>query len=192
MQFNGVVSGAAILSAIAASTADAGVMALTIRAMIDGRDQLVLRGGTAQWHHLDYAAVGRHDGLDEPTYFTLDLNGYRLMNAFAWTPAWSTAAPDEIRREEWSSVFGGLAVSLPREEQTLALSNVTARSSTSIIQAPTAENQYTTIIEFDDNAPGGHDWYEITLTYSFASVPAPSAALTLAIGLFLRRRREEQ
>ena len=35
---------------------------LEISALIDGRDQLIIQGDTLQWHHFDFAAVGRHLG----------------------------------------------------------------------------------------------------------------------------------
>ena len=177
------------LSVLCTNSVSAGVIDLTIRAMIDGRDRLVLQGSTARWHHFDYAAVGRHDGLDEPTYFSMDLNGTRVMDDVRWTPSWSTSAPDEIRREEWSSTFLGLAVKLPSEPQTLTLTNVQVRGTASIVSNPTDTNQYTTIIEFDDNPTGAHDWYEIRLSYSFQSVPTPATILIPLTALLIRRRR---
>src|SRR5262249_46783369 len=35
---------------------------IDIKAFIDGRDLLIIKNGTLQWDHLDYAAVGRHNG----------------------------------------------------------------------------------------------------------------------------------
>jgi hypothetical protein len=53
---------------------------------------------------------------------------------------------------------------------------VQARGSVVIVQQPDESNGYTLIIEFDDNAPGGPDWYEINLVYATAE---PSVALDI-------------
>jgi hypothetical protein len=34
-----------------------------------------------------------------------------------------------------------------------------------IVQQPSQSNDFTLIVEFDDNPPSGPDWYEIDLTY---------------------------
>jgi hypothetical protein len=135
--------------------------ALTVRALIDGRSQLVVRGGSVYWHHLDFAAPGRWQdpetqrAYDEPTY----------LNGAAWYPTW----PDQPDRENRdcgcnSSSIAGIAA-LARQDQTASLSVEQARGPVTIIQQPEAGNDYTLIVEFDDGGPGGADWYEVTLRY---------------------------
>jgi hypothetical protein len=79
--------------------------AFTVRAFIDGRSQLVVRGDRVYWHHLDFAAPGRWQdpdtqrAYDEPTY----------LNGVAWYPVW----PDQSDRENRdcgcdSSATGGI------------------------------------------------------------------------------------
>src|SRR5438874_2026299 len=63
-------------SAASASSAAGGTARATtgaahsydLRAWIDGRSDLILTGGSAHWHHFDYAAPGRLGGSDFPTY----------------------------------------------------------------------------------------------------------------------------
>jgi len=141
--------------------------ALTVRAFIDGRSQLVIRGDRLYWHHLDFAAPGRWQdpdtqrAYDEPTY----------LNGAPWYPVW----PDQPDRENRdcgcsSSSINGIPA-LARQDQTVALSLEQARGLVTIVQQPEAGNDYTLIVEFDDGGPGGADWYEVTLQYVTSGPP---------------------
>ncbi len=141
--------------------------ALTVRAFIDGRSQLVVRGERVYWHHLDFAAPGRWQdpdtqrAYDEPTY----------LNGVAWYPIW----PDQPDRENRdcgcnSSSINGIPP-LARQDQTATLSIEQARGLVIVIQQPEAGNDYTLIVEFDDGGPGGADWYEVTLQYVTSGPP---------------------
>jgi hypothetical protein len=143
--------------------------ALTVRAFIDGRSQLVVRGERVYWHHLDFAAPGRWQdpdtqrAYDEPTY----------LNGVAWYPIW----PDQPDRENRdcgcnSSSLNGIHA-LARQDQAAGLSVEQGRGLVTIIQQPETGNDYTLIVEFDDGGPGGADWYEVTLQY-VTSGPAGS------------------
>jgi hypothetical protein len=125
-----------------------------IEALIDGRSQLILQDNTAQWYHLDFAAPGRHEFRNDPT----------VINGVEWFPLWPDI-PDEENRDCncYSDVFTGLYPPLPSEDFTVKLKPVRSRSETQIIQEPANENDYTLIIEFDDNAPGGSDSYIVEL-----------------------------
>jgi hypothetical protein len=61
---------------------------IDIQAFIDGRDQLIIQGNTLQWDHIDYAAVGRYLGANEPTIITTTLNGVTQLNQTDWYPTW--------------------------------------------------------------------------------------------------------
>src|SRR5512136_271110 len=61
---------------------------IEIRADIDGRSQLILRGNTAQWHHFDAAAPGRQLFTNFPT----------TINGVDWYPIWPDK-PDAENRE---------------------------------------------------------------------------------------------
>ena len=90
-----------------------------IEARIDGRDFLYVRADTLQWYHQDFAAVGRHEGINEPTIISSWLNGVQQMDHVAWIPDWPEPPPAEIRYPAWSSVFSGLTPSLPQADRTV-------------------------------------------------------------------------
>jgi hypothetical protein len=139
---------------------------LNVRAFIDGRSHLIVQGDTVHWHHLDFAAPGRHAGADEPTY----------LNGTAWYPIWPDVPTPANRDCDCdSSCFVGVPP-LASQAQTVVLGVVQARWSVAIIQQPDQSNGYTLIIEFDDNPLGSHDWYEINLVY--ATTP-PSVAVDI-------------
>jgi hypothetical protein len=139
---------------------------LEISAYIDGRDQLIIHRDTLQWHHLDYAAVGRWMGANEPTILTTTDNGTPISSDLQWVPDWSRPYPDEIRFEDYSSVLTGLSVPLPAMDQTISLTPIQARGSASIVQQPSAANDFTAIIQFDDDPAGGPATYDVRVNYA--------------------------
>lgn len=129
---------------------------LTVRAYIDGRSDLILHRNTVHWHHFDFAAPGRHEGSNFPTY----------LNGTAWFPKWPDVPTAENRDCNCnSSTFVGTP-QVPTRPQTAVLTIVKARGSVSIVQQPGANNNYTLVLEFNDNPEPGPDWYEVTLTYT--------------------------
>jgi hypothetical protein len=134
-----------------------GEKVVRIEAHIDGRSQLILRGNTVQWHHLDFAAPGRHEFRNEPT----------IINNATWFPVWPDV-PDEENRfcNCFSDVFKPVKPALPRQDISVNLNLLQSRDQTAIIQYPSEENGYTLIVEFDDNSfPGSDDYIvEVQLT----------------------------
>jgi dipeptidyl aminopeptidase/acylaminoacyl peptidase len=141
---------------------------LEVSAFIDGRSQMVVRDGSIYWHHFDYAAPGRHadgPGGNVPTTF----------NGNAWYPIWPGDPPDhdpadpidnEVRCGDCTTLDKYLtAPPLAAKEQVVALNAVDARGEVTIVQQPSAENDFTLIVEFDDNLPIGPAWYSIVLAY---------------------------
>lgn len=123
---------------------------LRIGALIDGRSWLVLDDDTAQWHHFDYAAPGRHFFLDEPT----------VLNGAEWFPTW----PDEPDAENrdcdcFSDVFTGLDPAILDVAFAVDLRILRGRGEITVVQQPSEDNDFTTIIEFNDNPPSGPAWY---------------------------------
>lgn len=138
---------------------------IEIQAQIDGRDRLILKGNTAQWHHLDFAAVGRENGGNAPT-----LIGGMIRDtdtAIFWLPTWPAPPPAEIRFEARSSVLQGLQPPLPADEARWQVKKVFGRGHVTIVEQPTHANSYALTVEFDDNRFGGSAFYGIVLS------PAP-------------------
>jgi hypothetical protein len=156
------------------------VITLEIRALVDGRDQLIIRDNTLQWHHFENAAVGRHLGANEPTEITTTLNGSSQMDHYDWIPEWPAPPPNNIRYEAYSSVFTGLTPAIPRQATTVSLQVIQARSLVQLIQQPSAANSYTTILEFDDRGAAGSAFYEARLTFP---IPEPAALSLIVFGI---------
>lgn len=131
---------------------------VTIRALIDGRSQLQLKGFTARWQHYDWAAPGVHGGQREPTF----------IDGIAWHPNWDNSDMDaEVRvPHSLSDKFDGLTPPIPAAPTTVTLQKIRGRENMSIVQEPAPENEFATIIEFNDNSNGGYDWYEANLTFT--------------------------
>jgi hypothetical protein len=131
--------------------------ALKVQAYIDGRSQLIIRGGQLYWHHLDFAAPGRHFDAraNQPTY----------LNQTSWMPIWPDAPDSENRDCNCdSSSYEGIP-NLVKTDQAVWLDVEQGRGAVYIIQQPNATNDYTLIVEFDDNPLDGPAWYEINLGY---------------------------
>jgi len=135
---------------------------ISIRSYIDGRSLLIIRVNTAQWHHLDWAAPGRLDFVCFPT----------VINGSEWYPEWPDVPDEENRRECFSSIYEDLAPALPETEVEVELRVIQARHSISIAQHPSIDNDYTLIVDFNDNPLGGADWYECELTVNVLIVEA--------------------
>jgi hypothetical protein len=139
---------------------------IRISAWIDGRSQLTLQGNTAQWHHFDANAPGREGGVTEPT----------VINGITWFPVWPGDPGDPLNHDCDcdSDTFNGVNPPLPSEDMTVVLREIEVRQEVSIIQQPSAGNDYTLIIEFNDNEPGGADWYtvEFDVPGECAGIPA--------------------
>ena len=131
--------------------------ALKVRAYIDGRSQLIIQGNRVYWHHLDFAAPGRH--------YDAEVSQPTDLNQVNWMPIW----PDEPDSENRdcncdSSSYEGIP-NLPKTDQPVWVDVVQGRGAVYIVQQPNAANDYTLIIEFDDNPLDGPAWYEIDLGY---------------------------
>ena len=142
-----------------------GTVTLDVMAWIDGRDDLIIQGNTLQWDHFDYAAVGRADGNNYPTIITTTLNGVTEMNGVDWIPTWPDPPPNNIRFPAVSSVFTGLTPEIPATTD-VTLTAITARESLTIVQSPGPSNDFTTILEFNDDVDIGQAWYEGLLTFA--------------------------
>ncbi len=165
----------AALTGLLAGTAVAGTVVYDVTAYIDGRDQLVIQGGTMRWHHFDYAAVGRLGGANYPTTITTMLDGSLVVNAYAWIPTWPEEPPADIRYEAWSSAYN-LAPPLWSSDVRVDVQVLQSRGPLTLVQTPTSSNGYTLVLEFNDNNYGNEQigwaaWYRARVTVTLADEP---------------------
>jgi hypothetical protein len=135
---------------------------IVIETLIDGKSELHLRGNTAQWFHVDFAAPGRHPDIDgnerrEPT----------VINDVEWYPVWPDQPDSENRDCSCSSnLFEGVVPLISKVANNFKLGRIESRDYTDIVQYPAAENEFTLIIEFNDNSEDGAGDYHVSLIYS--------------------------
>lgn len=129
---------------------------LNIRAYIDGRSQLIIKGDMFIWRHYDFDAPGRWELGEgsQPTY----------LNKAPWYPDWPDF-PDSTNDSCncYSSSFKGIPY-LARTNQRVWIDIVQIRGGVRVIQQPNADNDYTFVLELDDYFDGA-DWYEVNLNY---------------------------
>jgi hypothetical protein len=135
---------------------------LTIQAWVDGRSWLILRKNTLQWYHLDFAAPGRHEFVNIPT----------TVNGEEWFPVWPDV-PDAENRDCYcySSILKGVKPFLHKNKLPLEVNVLQSRGTVTIVEFPSAENEYAMIIEFDDNPYGGPAMYEIEIVFPRTGKP---------------------
>ena len=121
-------------------------LTLNIVALIDGISQLIIKGDSLHWYHVEAFVP-----------CAIYINGQ------SWGPTW----PNEVLGNRDclcnSSSYIGIPT-LARINQTVSINIIRGRSSVKIIQQPNAINDYTLIIEFNDSKPSGAG-YEISIGY---------------------------
>jgi len=131
-----------------------------VSACVEGRSRLILVGDSVQWQHFDLAAPGRlacdTGSPEQPT----------IVDGTAWLPNWSDSPTCENRDCGGclSDVLSGLAPALPATDFEVVLNPIHARGSVSIAEYPSSANGHRVVIEFDDHAWPGADWYELDVS----------------------------
>jgi hypothetical protein len=137
---------------------------IRIEADIDGRSQLILSPGSAQWHHYDYAAPGRlvDVGFCGRPQMTLPT----IIDGIEWYPEWPDAPTEENRDCNClSDSYEGIERRIPPGDLTPVLQRIQHRWPPAIVQYPTEANGYTTIIEFNDNGYNCAATYVVELSF---------------------------
>jgi len=177
----GVLASALILFSAAGiclpARASASTFSLEVWGWIDGRDRLAVSGNTLQWYHFDYDWPGINGGHHDAVSVSTSADGVPAQDLDWWVDSSNTTLT--------------ITPGVPATDN-FTLTALEARYSLWTVQAPDAGNSYTTVIEFNDNSPGGAAWYGARLDYEYTastpvppgtSVPAPAAAWLLVAGL---------
>ena len=127
---------------------------LRVEAYMDGRSRLIFSGNTLRWHHYEFAAPGREQFLNQPT----------KLDGMEWFPVWPDIPTAENRDCDCeSSTFTGLLTAIPRAVTTSRVTIVQARRAPSIVVVPTADNDYTLIVELNDVGQSGSAWHIVDI-----------------------------
>ncbi|MCX5805963.1 MAG: VPLPA-CTERM sorting domain-containing protein [Proteobacteria bacterium] len=131
------------------------------------------------WQHFENDWPGTNNGHNDPVTVITSVDGI-VAERYSWWHRPNSNIPLTI------------TPGVPSTDN-FTLTPLQARSSLWTVQSPNMANNYTTVIEFDDNGPPGAEWYEAKLDYtSNTPVPIPPAFLLLGPGLVgiaaIRRR----
>lgn len=157
-------------AAPAASNDGSYLTVLTVSAWTDGRDLLYITPTSIYWHHMDFAPPGwwPDNGQDHnnlPTNLIMQSSGTVPTQVVGWIPQWQCPPENPgcySLAVDSSTLMLGLP--LPAQYQLTGYKVIRARSSLGVYQYPSAGNGYTTIIDFNDDPPGGATWYTVQLT----------------------------
>jgi len=172
-----------VIAYLYVGAANADIFTLDVTADIDGRSDLIVTGNRLMWQQFEWGTVGLYNPNYPSTILTTTVNGVTVLNNYAWTPIWpSTAVYGNYGN--FSSTFTGLNPGAPvQQNMSVALTVEQARYSLTLVQHPSSSNGYTTIVEFNDNPPGGDDLYRAKLTFMTSAVPEPEEWAMLMVGI---------
>jgi hypothetical protein len=122
---------------------------LHVRAEIDGRSELRMQGNDIWWHHFEFEAPGMW-GDDQPTF----------LNGDMWYPSWPTEENAFCNCDTDKEAL--LETPLKSDGSTVGVTVVSARGTVTVTQQPTAGNNYTAHIEFNDPQPD-RAWFEAVI-----------------------------
>lgn len=125
------------------------VFTYDVRADIDGDSVLTLRGRTARWFQIDYAAPGTHNGQNNPT----------IINGTKWFPRWPQPGQNYFCGC-YSSTFRKVTPRVPRNAVSVSVQAVSCRDSCSARYS----DDGTLVIDFNDNPSPSDAWYEVKVT----------------------------
>ena len=81
----------------------------------------------------------------------------------AWTPGnWTNGTSGDTTSDK----FTGLNAPLAAMDQTVTVTPKHVRETLTLYQQPSAANNYTFILDFNDDPPDGAYWYEVSLEYT--------------------------
>ena len=126
------------------------------RACIDGSDWVHIRSNEVWYVHRNFQYPGIHTDCPpecRPTY----------INGQPWYPVW----PDDSGYDDYGQRSLNTYSDLhPPMYRISSLTVLEARGSVSIVQYPSSENDYTTILLLDDDPQGGASIYEFQLAHA--------------------------
>jgi serine/threonine protein kinase len=120
--------------------------AITIKASIDDNDVIKIQGNKVWWEHERGTLPGDPKGGNQPTF----------VNGIAWRPQWD--GTNSIPFESLAPAFR------PKHPEQVTFTMLSGRGNAVISELPTAANNGTLSISFNDEE-GGADWYEVSILW---------------------------
>lgn len=143
------------------------IMTINVGCAIDFLDRLVIGPSKVYWDHINGGLPGLYaisQGQDPQTH----------LNGTTWTPQWPN--PNGVHGPpQTSSIFNTAIFSALNGLQNVDCRVITATGRwalPSVVQVPSAANNYELIINFDDIPPVGSDWYSIEIEIWADNSPA--------------------
>lgn len=139
-------------------------LTIEVEAYIDGLSHLILRGNAAQWHHVTFAAPGRHD-----IYYPPPPGKPTVINGAEWYPSWPAIGGNRVESCDCLSLdtftFPGDGVPAASTIWTLQVIEVEPGGGTAYIaEQPTGANSFALVITFNDISPSGPHYIRIRVT----------------------------
>lgn len=135
---------------------------IDVTAYIDESTVFVFKDDTIQWQHYDHAAVGRHNGLNEPTIISITEDENVIWDNYVWYPEWPEPVPAEIRYPANSSVLITPIDLNPYFPSYAEIEIIDSRYETTIVKQPVPHDEAVRIY-FNDPLPGPA-WYHSIIT----------------------------
>jgi hypothetical protein len=158
-------------------------LTVEIRDWQDGRDYLIVQGSNLRWQHWDYNVPGVEAGHNDPTFITTTIQGKLALSNRAWYPQWPEGTGAGAYSSTLTALWPGWVVG---PTMSCRLEVIAARNTVQLIQTPAEENDYTTVVELDDNSDGSADWYDVRLIYDVSPktpvIVTPPTSLTVGPG----------
>ena len=138
------------LNSYASQQTQSGTKLVTILSLIDGSDVLKIRGNELWFEHRNFVLPGKWAGDfdesgDEPTY----------VNNEAWAPKWNGGV---------SLPYAAKTRLLPEGSQVdVRFVTPQDRGTVTILEQPSAQNNFTLSILLDDDLANGAAWYQVEL-----------------------------
>ena len=145
---------------------DPTVHKLRIRNEIDGRSSMEIGTYDATYTHHDYAAPGRHFTFGEDDPSSQPARATWLQDA-EWYPEWPSEGENRDCGCSSSTFFSQPpdGVLVPFADADITMEVLEGRGEVTILEEPSAANDYRLTIEWDDNPQGGPAWYEVEITF---------------------------
>jgi hypothetical protein len=124
---------------------------LRVATIVDGESYIFIKGTTVRFQNRIFAAPGRWDANGMAPWDMAPI----MLNSTAWMPDWPDVPNPENRDCMCFSSTTQLPVGIPQVPSTATLTEVDVRRTQSIIQAPSAANDWELIATVSDYMVGG-------------------------------------